>query len=64
MIKDIIKILSSRELVGYILDGLLNSILITVLAAILGLLLGFVVAVVKIMPNNKWTKLPKAICGV
>ena len=64
MVKDIIKILSNSELVGYILDGLLNSIIITVVAAILGLLLGFIVAVVKIMPNNKWTKLPKAICGI
>lgn len=64
MINDIIKILSNSELVGYVLEGLLNSVLITVIAALLGLFLGFVVAVVKIMPNNKWTKLPKAICGI
>ena len=64
MFNDIIKILSNPDLVGYILDGLLNSIVITVLAAILGLLLGFIVAVVKIMPDNKWTKLPKIICDI
>lgn len=64
MIEDIIKILSSSELVGYILEGLLNSLLVTIIAALLGLLLGFVVAVVKIAPDNKWTKVPKMICGV
>ena len=63
MFNDIFRILSNSELVGYILDGLLHSVLITVIAAVLGLFLGFVVAVVKIMPDNKWTKIPKAICG-
>ena len=63
MLNDIIKILSNPELVGYIFEGLLNSVLITVIAAILGLFLGFTVAVVKIMPSNKWTRIPKAICG-
>lgn len=64
MLKDIIRILSNSELVGYIFEGLLHSIIITVVAAVLGLFLGFVVAIVKIMPDNKWTKVPKAICGV
>ena len=64
MFNDIIKILSNSELVGYIFEGLLNSLFITVIAAIIGLLLGFVVAVVKIMPDNKWTKLPKIICDI
>ena len=64
MFNDIIKILSNPELVGYMLNGLLNSIVITLLAAVLGLLLGFVVAVVKIMPDNKWTKAPKILCDV
>ena len=64
MLNDIIKILSNSELLGYVFQGLLNSILITVLSAILGLFLGFTVAVVKIMPSNKWTKVPKAICGI
>ena len=64
MLNDIIKILSNSELLGYVFQGLLNSILITVISAILGLFLGFTVAVVKIMPDNKWTKVPKAICGI
>ena len=64
MLNDIIKILSNSELLGYVFQGLLNSILITILSAILGLFLGFTVAVVKIMPDNKWTKVPKAICGI
>lgn len=64
MLKDIFRILADAELVGYIFEGLLHSVLITVIAAVLGLFLGFVVAVVKIMPDNKWTKIPKAICGI
>ncbi|MBE7086451.1 MAG: amino acid ABC transporter permease [Clostridiales bacterium] len=64
MLKDIFKILSDSELVGYILQGFLNSLAITVIAALLGLLLGFIVAVVKIMPSNKWSKIPKCICGI
>lgn len=64
MFKDIIRILSNSELVGYIFEGLFNSILITVISAVIGLFLGFAVAVVKIMPDNKWTKVPKIICGV
>ena len=62
MFKDIIKILSNAEMVGYIFEGLLHSILITFIAAILGLFLGFVVAVIKIAPNNKIMKIPKVIC--
>ncbi len=64
MFQDIIKILSTAELVGYILQGLWHSLLVTVVAAAIGLLLGFVVAVVKIAPKNKWMTLPKAICGI
>ena len=64
MLKDIFRILADSELVGYIFEGLFHSVLITVIAAVLGLFLGFVVAVVKIMPDNKWTKIPKAICGI
>lgn len=64
MFNDIIRMLSNAELVGYILEGFFHSILITLVAAVIGLLLGFIVAVVKIMPNNKWTKIPKFICGI
>lgn len=62
MFKDIFKILSNTEMVGYIFQGFLHTIVITLIAAIIGLLLGFVVAVVKIMPSNKWTRVPKIIC--
>ncbi len=64
MFKDIVSILSNAELVGYILQGFVNTLLVTVISAIIGLLLGFTVAVVKIMPSNKWTRVPKAICEV
>ena len=64
MFQDIIKILSDKELVGYMFQGLGNSLLVTLIAAVLGLFLGFVVAVVKIAPDNKWMKLPKIICGI
>ena len=64
MFQDIIKILSSAEYVGYIMEGFWHSILITMLAALIGLLLGFIVAVVKIAPENKWMKVPKIICNL
>lgn len=64
MFQDIVKILSDKELVGYIFQGLGNSLIVTLIAAVLGLFLGFVVAVVKIAPDSKWMKLPKIICGV
>ena len=64
MFQDIIKILSSAEMVSYILEGFFHSILVTVIAAALGLFLGFVVAIVKITPDNKWMKIPKILCGI
>ncbi|MBO7297980.1 MAG: amino acid ABC transporter permease [Clostridia bacterium] len=64
MFNDIIKILSNREMTGYILEGLFHSLLVTVIAAALGLFLGFVVAVVKIAPNHKWLKPLKIVCNI
>lgn len=64
MFEDILKILSQPELVAYIFEGLFHSLLVTVIAAFLGLLLGFIVAIVKIMPNSKWIKPFKALCGI
>lgn len=64
MFQDIVKILSDKELVGYIFQGLGNSLIVTLIAAVLGLFLGFVVAVVKIAPDSKWMKIPKIVCGV
>lgn len=62
MLQDIIKILSDGELVSYMIQGFFNSLLVTVISALIGLFLGFAVAIVKIAPNNKWTKVPKIIC--
>lgn len=64
LFKDIINILSSKELLGYIFEGFWHSLVLTVIAAVLGLVLGFIVAVVKIAPDNKWTKIPKIICHI
>lgn len=62
MLQDIIKILSDGKLVSYMIQGFFNSILVTVISALIGLFLGFAVAIVKIAPDNKWTKVPKIIC--
>lgn len=62
MFQDIIEILSSWELVSYMIQGFFNSILVTLISALIGLFLGFVVAIVKIAPANKWMKVPKIIC--
>ncbi len=49
----------------YVGKGMLNTLLITLIAAMLGLVLGFIVAVVKIAAGqNKWMKIPAAICNV
>ncbi len=65
MLQDIIKILTDKEMLGYIFDGLGNSITITLVSALLGLLLGFTVAVIKIAPeSNKFMKIPKIICNL
>lgn len=64
MFHDILKILSNSELVEYIFEGLFHSLLVTVIAALLGLVIGFAVAIVKIMPDNKWSKPLKIICGI
>ena len=65
MFQDIIRILTDKEMLGYIFQGLSNSITITLVAALLGLLLGFTVAVIKIAPeSNKFMKIPKLICNL
>ena len=48
LFQDIIKILGSRELMGYMLEGFRNTLLLTLAAAAIGLVLGFTVAIVKI----------------
>lgn len=65
LLKDIMSILSSKELMGYIFQGFGNTILITVIAAFIGLILGFTVAIVKIAATNyKFMKIPAAICEI
>ena len=65
MLKDVIKILKSSELVGYVLEGLLHTFLVTIIAALMGLVLGFIVAIVKIAATqNKYMKIPAFICNV
>lgn len=65
LIKDIIKILTTLEFWGYILEGLRNTLIITIAAAFIGLLLGFIVAIVKISAeNNKFMKIPAIICNL
>ena len=65
MFKDIFKILSNGELVGYVFQGVFHTLVVTVLAAVMGLVLGFVVALVKIAAeNNKYMKIPAFFCNV
>lgn len=65
LFQDLYRILSSAEMMSYIGLGLLNTLLITLVAAVLGLVLGFLVAVVKISAEqNKWMKIPAAVCHV
>ena len=65
MLKDIIKILSNGELVGYIFKGMGSTLLVTICAALIGLVLGFAVAIVKIAAeNNKHMKIPAFICNI
>ena len=65
MIKDVIKILSNKEMVAYIFEGMWHTVVVTIVAALIGLVLGVIVALVKIAAEqNKWMKIPAAICNV
>lgn len=65
LFKDIFRILSSKELVGYIFQGFKNTLIMTVSAALIGLILGFIVAIVKIAAeNNRAMKIPAVICNI
>lgn len=58
-------IFTTSDYILMILSGLLTTLIISVGAAIIGLILGTLVALVKIMPKeNKWLKIPNAICSV
>ena len=65
MFKDIIKILSNGEYVGYVFEGMWHTLVVTLLAAFMGLVVGLVVALVKIAAeNNKFMKIPAFICNI
>ena len=65
MFRDIIKILSNGELVGYVFEGLWHTVVVTIIAALIGLVLGCVVAIVKIAAKeNKYMKIPAFICDI
>ena len=65
MFRDIIRMLSSGELVGYVLQGLWHTVVVTIIAALIGLVLGCVVAIVKIAAvENKYMKIPAIICNI
>ena len=65
LFKDIGKILSNGELIGYVFRGLGTTLLVTLIAAVMGLVLGFVVAIVKLSAkNNKYMKIPAFICNI
>ncbi|MBE6593121.1 MAG: amino acid ABC transporter permease [Ruminococcaceae bacterium] len=65
LFNDIIKILTDKELLGYIFEGLGNTLILTVVAAVIGLFLGFIVAIVKISAEgNKYMKIPAVICNI
>lgn len=65
LFEDIWKILSSKELIGYIGQGFLHTLLITLVSSLIGLFLGSIVAIVKIAAKqNKWLKIPAVICNV
>ena len=65
LFRDIGKILSSSEFLGYIFEGFLNTLVITLFSAMIGLVLGFIVALVKIAgEQSKIMKIPAVICNI
>lgn len=62
--ENFIKIFSKQEYLKMLLTGLYNTLAISLGAAVIGLILGIIVAIVKILPKNKWTVVPKVICGI
>ena len=65
LINDIIKIITTPELSGYLLEGFFNTLIVTVCAAAIGLVLGVIIAVIKVFANeNKYLKIPAVICDI
>ena len=65
LINDIIEIITTKELRGYLFDGFFNTLIVTVCAAVIGLVLGVAIAIIKVFAKeNKYLKIPGAICEV
>ncbi|MBQ9510461.1 MAG: amino acid ABC transporter permease [Clostridia bacterium] len=65
LFEDIWKIISNKDLMGYVFSGFGNTLLITLLAAAMGLVIGLVVAIVKIAAEEyKIMKIPAAIFNI
>lgn len=64
LFENIGNIFNSGKYLKMVLSGLETTIIISLGAAAVGLLLGTLVAVIKIMPKNKWLIVPRFICNV
>ena len=65
LINDIIEIITTKELRGYLFEGFFNTLLVTVIAAAIGLVLGVIIAVIKVFAKeNKYLKIPGIICDI
>ncbi len=65
LFQDIYRIISDKELIGYLFQGLGNTVVITVFAVLIGLFLGVAVAMVKIAAeHSKAMKIPAVICNI
>ena len=65
LINDIIEIITTKELRGYLFEGFFNTLIVTVCAAAIGLVLGVIIAVIKVFAKeNKYLKIPGTICDV
>ncbi len=58
------ELLSSSKYMGMLFTGLGTTLLVSIFAALLGLFLGTLVALVAILPDSTFTKIPKMICKV
>ena len=61
---EIWELISSAKYMGMLFTGLGTTLLVSLFAAVLGLVLGTFVAIVGILPDSKFTVVPKAICKV
>ncbi len=58
------ELLSSSKYMGMLFTGLGTTLLVSIFAALLGLFLGTLVALVAILPDSAFMKIPKMICKV